>query len=89
MAGEIQIMIPQYGELNRIYSDFIISHTFSFDRQKFITDFYKQYNDTKAFEAAILELVLDKPKEQYTLSSQQPENRDREKHTDLRKTSIV
>lgn len=60
-------MIPKYGELNRIYNDFIISHTFSFDRQKFITDFYKQYNDTKAFEAAILELVLDKPKEQYTL----------------------
>ncbi len=28
MAGEIQIMIPQYGELNRIYSDFIVSHTF-------------------------------------------------------------
>ena len=67
MAGKIQIMIPQYGELNRIYSDFIISHAFSFERQKFITDFYKQYNDTKSFEAAILELVLDKPKEQYTL----------------------
>ena len=48
-------MISQYGELNRIYSDFIISHAFSFERQKFITDFYKQYNDTKAFEAAILE----------------------------------
>ena len=29
MAVEIQIMIPQYGELNRIYSDFIISHTIS------------------------------------------------------------
>lgn len=27
MAGEILIMIPQYGELNRIYSDFIVSHT--------------------------------------------------------------
>ena len=67
MAAEIQIMIPQYGELNRIYSDFIVSHTFSFDKQKFITNFYKQYNDTKAFEAAILELVHDKQKEQYTL----------------------
>ncbi|WP_444113613.1 hypothetical protein [Alistipes putredinis] len=67
MAGEILIMIPQYGELNRIYSDFIVSHTFSFDKQKFITNFYKQYNDTKTFEAAILELVLDKQKEQYTL----------------------
>ncbi len=32
MAGEILIMIPQYGELNRIYSDFIVSHTFSFDK---------------------------------------------------------
>ena len=67
MAGEILIMIPQYGELNRIYSDFIVSHTFSFDKQKFITDFYKQYNDTTAFEAAILELVLDRQKEQYIL----------------------
>ena len=67
MAGEILIMIPQYGELNRIYSDFIVRHTFSFDKQKFITNFYKQYNDTKVFEAAILELVLDKQKEQYTL----------------------
>ena len=67
MATEIQIMIPLYGELNRIYSDFIISHTFSFERQKFITDFCKRYNDTKAFEAAILELVLDKQKEKYTL----------------------
>lgn len=66
MAAEIQIMIPIYGELNRIYSDFIISHTFSFEWQKFITDFYKQYNDTTAFEAAILELVPDKQKEKYT-----------------------
>ena len=40
---------------------------FLFDKQKFITDFYRQHNDTKAFEAAILELVLDKQKEQYTL----------------------
>lgn len=61
------MMIPQYGELNRIYSDFIASRAFSFDKQKFITGFYKLYNDTKAFEAAILELLLDKQTEQYTL----------------------
>lgn len=66
MTGEIQIMISQYGEFNRIYSDFIISHAFSFERQKFITDFYKQYNDTKAFEADILE------------SSATPEQRERQ-----------
>ena len=67
MAGKIQTMIPQYGELNRIYRDYIDNYAFSFDRQKFISDFYQEYNDMKPFEAAILELVLDKQKEQYTL----------------------
>ena len=67
MAGEINKLIHQYGELNRIYNDWVTNYAFSFDKQKFITDFYRQHNDTKAFEAAILELVLDKQKEQYTL----------------------
>jgi len=67
MAGEINKLIPLYGELNRIYSDFIANHAFSFEKQKFITDFYRQHNDTKAFESAILDLILDKQKEQYTL----------------------
>ena len=67
MAGKIQTMIPQYGELNRIYRDYIDNYAFSFNRQKFISDFYQEYNDMKSFEAAILELVLDKQKEQYTL----------------------
>lgn len=67
MAGKIQTMIPQYGEFNRIYRDYIDYHSFSFGRQKFISDFYQEHNDMKAFEAAILELVLDRQKEQYTL----------------------
>lgn len=67
MAGKIQTMIPQYGELNRIYRDYIDNYAFSFDRQKFISDFYQEYNDMKSFEAAILELVLDRQKEQYIL----------------------
>ena len=76
MADNIQTMIPRYGELNRIYRDYIDNSTFSFDRQKFISDFcqqyndmksFEQYNDMKSFEAAILELVLDRQKEQYTL----------------------
>ena len=54
MAGEINKLIPQYGELNRIYNDWVTNYAFSFDKQKFITDFYRQHNDTKAFEAAIL-----------------------------------
>ena len=60
-------MIPQYGELNRIYRDYIDNYAFSFDKQKFISDFYREYNDMKSFEAAILELVLDRQKEQYIL----------------------
>ena len=67
MADNIQTMIPRYGELYRIYRDYIDNHVFSFDRQKFISDFCQQYNDMKSFEAAILELVLDRQKEQYTL----------------------
>ena len=39
MADKIQTMIPQYGELNRIYRDYIDNRVFSFDRQKFISDF--------------------------------------------------
>lgn len=67
MADNIQTMIPRYGELNRIYRDYIDNYVFSFDRQKFIFDFCQEYNDMKSFEAAILELVLDRQKEQYTL----------------------
>lgn len=67
MADNIQTMIPRYGELNRIYRDYIDNRVFSFDRQKFISDFCQEYNDMKSFEAAILELVLDRQKEQYTL----------------------
>ena len=37
----------------------------------------------QTFEAAILELVLDKQKEQYTSDSQQSENRNRKEYTGL------
>ena len=33
MADKIQTMIPRYGELNRIYRDYMDNSTFSFDRQ--------------------------------------------------------
>lgn len=50
----ITTLIPQYGELNRISKDWIVSHTFSFEKQKFIVDFYSEWSDIKAFEQAIL-----------------------------------
>lgn len=67
MTELIQSLIPQYGELNRIYSDLAGKYAFSFEKQKFITDFYQKFNDTKAFENAIIELVLGKQEVQYTL----------------------
>ena len=63
----ITTLIPQYGELNRISKDWIVSHTFSFEKQKFIVDFYSEWSDIKAFEQAILELVLHTPPEPCTL----------------------
>ncbi len=36
MADKIQTIIPRYGELNRIYRDYIDNHVFSFDRQKYM-----------------------------------------------------
>ena len=41
----ITTLIPQYGELNRISKDWIVSHTFSFEKQKFIVDFYSEWSD--------------------------------------------
>ena len=67
MQKTITTLIPQYGELNRICKDWIISHTFSFEKQKFIVDFYSEWNDITAFEQAILELVLHTPPEPCTL----------------------
>ena len=83
MADKIQTIIPRYGELNRIYRDYIDNHAFSFDRQKFISDFYQQYSDTKSFETAILELVHDRQKEQCTLILNSLKNRNRKEHTGL------
>ena len=48
MQKTIITLIPQYGELNRICKDWIVSHTFSFEKQKFIVDFYSEWSDIKA-----------------------------------------
>ena len=65
MQKTITTLIPQYGELNRICKDWIVSHTFSFEKQKFIVDFYSKWSDIKAFEQAILELVLHTARTMY------------------------
>ena len=58
MEKEITTLIPQYGELNRISKDWISNHSFSFEKQKFIVDFYSEWNDITAFEQAILQFTF-------------------------------
>ena len=67
MKDVITTLIPRYGELNRIYKDWSDNKGFSFEKQKFIVDFYSEWSDIKAFEQAILELVLHTPPEPCTL----------------------
>ena len=67
MKDVITTLIPRYGELNRIYKDWSDNKGFSFEKQKFITKFYLDYNDVTVLETAILELVFHLPQEQYTL----------------------
>ena len=61
MKDVITTLIPRYGELNRIYKDWFDNKGFSFEKQKFITKFYLDYNDVTVLETAILELVLHIP----------------------------
>lgn len=43
-------MIPQYGKLNRIYAEITSGKGFFFKKQKFVSDFYNQYQDAQAFD---------------------------------------
>ena len=44
----ITALIPLYGELNRIYKDWIDCHEFTFEKQKMIATFHSEYDDITA-----------------------------------------
>ena len=52
-------MIPRYGKLNKIYAEIISGGSFSFEKQQFISDFYREYGDTQTFETALISLMLE------------------------------
>ena len=52
-------MIPQYGKLNRIYAEIVSGKGFSFEKQKFVSDFYNQYKDAQAFESSLVKLIIE------------------------------
>ncbi|MDU3578985.1 MAG: hypothetical protein E7G03_11660 [Bacteroides caccae] len=67
MDERIISMIPQYGELNRIYTDILSGKGFSFEKQKFISDFYRQHEDTQAFETSLIGMVFETDAERRSL----------------------
>ena len=48
-------MIPRYGKLNKIYTGIMSGDSFSFEKQQFISDFYREYGDTQPFETALID----------------------------------
>ena len=41
MEERITSMIPRYGKLNKIYTEIMSGGSFSFEKQQFISDFYR------------------------------------------------
>ena len=58
MEAKIASMIPQYGKLNKIYTEITSGNGFFFEQQKFISDFYREYEDTQALEMVLVSLIL-------------------------------
>lgn len=59
--------LPQYRELNTIFTNAINNGTVSYAEQCLITEFWNKYHDVKVFEKMVLDLVLDKDKSTYML----------------------
>lgn len=59
--------LPQYRELNTIFTNAINNGTVSYAEQCLITEFWNKYHDVKVFEKMVLDLVLEKDKSTYML----------------------
>ena len=57
---QITDFIPQYQEVNVIFSRFLESEKFGFEEQKNITHFYNRYKDVKLFEKMIFDIIFSK-----------------------------
>ena len=57
MEERITSMIPRYGKLNKTYTEITSGDGLSFEKQKFIHDFYKEYEDTQTFEKALFHIA--------------------------------
>ena len=60
-------MIPRYGKLNKIYTEIMSGGSFSFEKQQFISGFYREYGDTQTFETALISLILEMDATHYSV----------------------
>ena len=67
MDERITSMIHSYGKLNKIYTEIMSGDSFSFEKQQFISDFYREYGDTQTFETALIILMLEMDATHYSL----------------------
>ena len=67
MDERITSMIPRYGKLNKIYTEIMSGGSFSFEKQQFISDFYREYGDTQTFETALISLILEMDATHYSV----------------------
>lgn len=65
--SHITDFLPQYRELNALFTNVVSRGTVNYSEQKVITDFYRQSSDVKVFEKIILDIVLEKDKPTCTL----------------------
>lgn len=54
--------LPQYRELNTLFTNVVSSGIVRYNEQKVITSFYRQHSDIKEFEKMILDIVIEKDK---------------------------
>ena len=67
MDERITSMIPRHGKLNKIYTEIMSGGSFSFEKQQFISGFYREYGDTQTFETALISLILEMDATHYSV----------------------
>lgn len=59
MEERITSMIPRYGKAQQNIRRNNVRRQFLFEKQQFISDFYREYGDTQTFETALISLMLE------------------------------
>ncbi|TDE55375.1 hypothetical protein [Flavobacterium sp. GT3P67] len=64
---EITNILPQYGELNKIYHTVFKRNKIAYEEQYFISNFYTRLCDTQAFETMIINIIDEFELEKYSV----------------------